>query len=40
MKAIDNLYQSFSQFEEKFGKSRSLNSKMMTEAQAWMDRAK
>ncbi|CDW91449.1 achain crystal structure of engineered northeast structural genomics consortium target [Stylonychia lemnae] len=40
MKVIDSLYVNFQQFEEKFGQAKNHNNKMISEAQAWMDRAK
>ena len=40
MKAIDSLYSNYQQFEDKFMAARKFNSKMMNEAQSWMDKAK
>ena len=40
MKVIDGLYGNYQPFEDKFNQARKFNSKMMNEAQGWMDKAK
>jgi hypothetical protein len=40
MKVIDSLYSNYQPIEEKFTAARKFNSKMMNEAQSWMDKAK
>eukprot|EP00347_Sterkiella_histriomuscorum_P008603 403344461 len=40
MKAIDSLYGTFSQFDEKFSMAQKSNNQMISEAQLWMDKAK
>jgi hypothetical protein len=40
MRAIDDLYSNYQQFEDKFTQARNFNQKMIIEGHAWMDRAK
>lgn len=40
IKIIDDLYSTYSQFEDKFQQAGKHNSRMISDAQGWMDKAK